>query len=311
MKKYKIYKRINPIDPNQIYIGVTKNSVKSRMHSDLHDALHCEKHSKPLKPLYVCILDLHSKGLKMTHEILDETDDCRQAEQLETQYIQEYIQLGFNLLNVHIKQTTYHGKNGGEALTCSSYTLEGEFVKSYSSIAEAANDLNVNRMTIFRVCNNTKISCKNLQWRFGTDTNSIDPVRKCKLHVPISQYDLEGKFVKTHKSMLAAAKSVGLDSSNSIYVCLDNPGHQSADYQWRTKYTESIDPFKKRRTKSTSLGVQAFDKITGEFKGSFPTATEGLEALGVVGGDRSAVIKCCKGTLPTYKGYIWKYNTSM
>ena len=308
MKKYKIYERMNPLDNTQVYIGVTKNSLEDRYNNDVNDAMSHLRNDLYLKPLYKLLINLKMQQLSMILTEIDVADTAKEAQELETFWIEQYRQWGFSILNV-MTTTVYHGIGGGTQLICSSYDLEGNYIKTYSNIAEAANCVDRDRMVIQRVCDGTKISAAGMQWRFGSDTSNIGPARTCKLHVPIHQYGLDGTYIASYISTNQATKTLNLESVNSLITCVDYPGRQSAGFQWRSELTTSIDSFVKKTTKSTSRGVSAYDKFTGAYIGAYDTAVIALNQLGIIDGDRSAIYKCCKCKLPTYKGYIWKYSS--
>ena len=309
---YYIYERFNPLNPFQVYIGVTRQRPKARVYQTKKRAVHKRKHNEPLNKHEQLILELHDKGIQMQCVVIDETEDILEAEDLERFWISMYKSWGFELLNIIIVNTTYKGISGTPSIPCSCYSLTGDYIRSFESIAAASVFVKKDKMTITRVCNRTKITAANLQWRFGNSTDNIGTPRKWKLHVPVHQYDLLGNFVATFSSTRSALTSIaeGLSAEN-IASCLDKPGRHCHGYQWRSYKVESIPPFVRKTVKKCSKGVVAYNKITGEYVGNYPTAVIALSSLGVINGDRSAVYKCCLGKFVSYKGYIWKYQTSL
>jgi group I intron endonuclease len=125
------------------------------------------------------------------------------------------------------------------------YSLNGKFIKTYESIAEAMYDTN---------CSNIHISCKhpNKQrggylWRYHGDTaptayippsrskkgeeNRIEITKK-KLNKKISQINKEGKVIKIYKSLSEAANQLGLSMGN-ISQAANGKRPLAGGYKWK------------------------------------------------------------------------------
>lgn len=55
---------------------------------------------------------------------------------------------------------------------------------------------------------------------------------KEKVVKPVYQYDLNGKFIKKHESLVDATKSMGLKSLSSISLCCSGKYKTSNGYKW-------------------------------------------------------------------------------
>ena len=99
----------------------------------------------------------------------------------------------------------------------SKYTLEGTFVKTYDSIAEASADTGVSMGNITTCCQGKLRYTRDCTWRYGSDRKDIEPV-KLKT-ISVRQYDLDGNFIKEYKSAYDAGKSLNLDRSSITKCC--------------------------------------------------------------------------------------------
>ena len=101
------------------------------------------------------------------------------------------------------------------------YDLEGNYLRSFPSAAEAARFLDGNNVTacrigqccrhIFKVGN----SAYGYLWEFSSNHAKGKPINKHKKKgFPINQYTLEGKFIKRWDTTTEAAQTLKLDGSN-------------------------------------------------------------------------------------------------
>jgi hypothetical protein len=107
------------------------------------------------------------------------------------------------------------------------YDLDGNFVKEYKSQSEAARQLNVDVCQINSCFNkNTKTkTAGNCQWSIEK-LDKIEPFINKKL-VKISQYDLDGNFIRDWDSSYLAQRELGL---TSIRDCLSGKTKRSGKF---------------------------------------------------------------------------------
>ncbi len=127
---------------------------------------------------------------------------------------------------------------------------------------------------------------------------------KSKNITTVSQYELNGKFIRTFESAKEAEKALGLSDSH-INECCKTEGKSkpksSNGYQWRYRDDgEDIEPLSNFH-RFAKIGQ--YDK-DGTLIKIYESAVEASKA---VDGDNSAIRKCCNGKLKTYKGYFWKF----
>jgi L-rhamnose mutarotase len=122
------------------------------------------------------------------------------------------------------------------------FSLEGKFLREYSSIIEAGEDLRIDHKAISRCLDGAQKTGGDFQWRYKIDPNfdegifDILPVKEhriLKLHAVV-QYDLEGKFVKEYASLKEAAEICGIPVA-LILLCIRGQQQSTRKYQWRLK----------------------------------------------------------------------------
>lgn len=129
----------------------------------------------------------------------------------------------------------------------SQYTLDGEFVKEYSSATDAAREHGVSFVSILYASKKSGLTCAKYQWR---KKNSRIPVEDIDKKNHISQYTLDGEFVREFPNAKVAAKHMGVGNS-CILKASKKPGKTCANYQWRKTRSdfpvENLLPSRKRK----------------------------------------------------------------
>ena len=120
------------------------------------------------------------------------------------------------------------------------YTLNGDFVREYDSIADASFYSGAQKSEICSCCKRVKncISAKGYLWRYADESNekSIEKysIKKSPLIQPIIQYSLNGDFIMEFESISDAVKSTGTRRSG-IYACCVGRYKSSNGYVWKHK----------------------------------------------------------------------------
>lgn len=179
------------------------------------------------------------------------------------------------------------------------YTKEGQFVKRYASIIEAA-EMNppADSSNIYHCCNRETPSCVGYVWRYEGDKFG-EYINKALS--PVKQYDLDGKFIQRYDSIKEASKSTGIISSGINNCCL-GLSLSSGGFVW--KYDDGnyndIEVYKNPLHKE----VNCFS-LNGNFIRSYKSIAEAAQNLGING---SSISMCCKGKLKTTGKLIFKYK---
>jgi len=117
------------------------------------------------------------------------------------------------------------------------YDENGDFLKKYSSMTEASNDVQVSISKISLALNQkTNKSAANCYW-FTTPQKKENIVfrKAAKRNIPIIQKTLNGEFVAEFNGQGEAEKITGI-SSKLINKCLRIPTYsQTNGYKWEYK----------------------------------------------------------------------------
>lgn len=231
---YIVYKTTNKIN-NKIYVGV------HRTNPDIFDGyIGCgvtqkDKKNKVLKgfPAAVRKYGYHN-FIRETLFIYPDTEEGKvEAYKKE----KEIVNIDFVKSN-----TTYNLVVGGEICMgennkkeIAQYTISGRFIRTWSSIKEASEMLNVPNISQCLV-GKSKYS-GNFQWKYYTgDESDIEPVEKKEKTV--YQFDLQGNLIKVWKSTSEAATQFkNIESARTAINnnCL-NKVNKAYGYYWSYKH---------------------------------------------------------------------------
>jgi hypothetical protein len=120
------------------------------------------------------------------------------------------------------------GELPGKWKSIAKYNTEGELIKVYQSVKEAAKDNNLSPGNIGYVCNNKRDTCGGFVWRFFNNKNEAIEIGLDKLKnrtqkgnscVKISQYDLDETYLGSYNSIKECEEKTGCSSSKIVLVC--------------------------------------------------------------------------------------------
>ncbi len=103
------------------------------------------------------------------------------------------------------------------------YSLNGEYINTYSSIREASRITKTNASMIGSCCSGKNHTANGFLWKYKTDKNIPKYIaRKKNINgKPVNQLDLNGNFIKTFPSQAEAGRELGINSSNISMCCTD------------------------------------------------------------------------------------------
>ena len=103
------------------------------------------------------------------------------------------------------------------------YDLDGNYIKDFPSMAEAARELNCSLSLISAVIQQRRPTAKGYQFKTkGDETVIIGPFQKKKsgpVGKAVIQYDLDDNIIKEYISASEAARQTGLHAQNISGVC--------------------------------------------------------------------------------------------
>lgn len=115
--------------------------------------------------------------------------------------------------------------------------------------------------------------------------------------VPVSQYTLQGKFIKTYPSIKEACKAVGI-SKSCICSCCRGKAKSAGGFIW--SYKDELP------VKHKEYGRGAKSVIQYDLNGNIVKAWKSMYAAKDIA-DVGNISACCRGLCKTAGGFIWKY----
>lgn len=184
----------------------------------------------------------------------------------------------------------FHISNNKEVFL---YDSNGTFIKSFNSINEAAQYLDVNSANIQRaIKHQTKV--KN-HYVLPSFKEKYIPKEYKRKRGEIYQYTLDGKFIRKWESQKEASDTLGINSGRISDALRNNTAYK--DSQWKFEYSEYIDPIEIKVIKKPVLQYD----LDGNLIKEWDSYTECRRKFPNVG-------HCLKGKIKTCKGYKFIYK---
>lgn len=141
--------------------------------------------------------------------------------------------------------TTQQMKERGSGRPVLQYSLDGNFIRRYSSITLATQNMGKDNISNIRsCCNKTSTSAYNYLWKYEDDDTPIDEFvsRQKKTGKGavkmVEQYSLDGEYIQTFSSCREAARSIGAPYHVGINSCC--LGKQKTAYGFKWKYAGEV-----------------------------------------------------------------------
>lgn len=182
------------------------------------------------------------------------------------------------------------GSNSPAAKAVALFDLSGKRIADFGTITECARYLGLARDK-FRF--NYKGTVKGHIVRYAQDVIGVDQLPQEELTYPhaqfsemkrVNQYDMNGHFITSFKSIADAAKSIG-GTSLRLYKVLHGYAKSAYGYQWKlasdTNDTNDISPHVSMRGHSKPIALDMIDIETGEVIKTFESIAEACNAIGI------------------------------
>lgn len=127
----------------------------------------------------------------------------------------------------------------------------------------------------------------------GGECGNVKPL------IPVYQYDMNGKYIKSFKSAADAAREVNCHRTQITYVC-KGKGLSICGFMWRYYKRNKIKEYKNQNCKQ----VDQYDyncKLIKTYKSI-------AEATNITGVSEDTIVRCCKGNSKIAGGYVWRYH---
>lgn len=128
--------------------------------------------------------------------------------------------------------------------------------------------------------------------------------------IKVDEYDLYGKFIQTHDSIIDAARSRGSENNSAVFKCCNGASKFAFQRIWRyhgdslNKYELPDVDIASREYKLAPVDQYSKDGI---LLNSYDSMTEATLILGL-NTTSSHIAECCNGKLYTAYDYVWRYK---
>lgn len=196
MGLYKIYKYTSP--SGGVYIGQTHNDIKTRAGKSGMQYCYSGKQTAIANAIKKYGWDSFEK------EILYSGLTSEEADEKEKELIKEYKEKG---LCYNISSGGKKGVPGTREHKVKQYTLSGEYIKTWDSIKEAMEWLNIKQAqaNIVYCCQGKRHRAYGYIWKYDEDETPVKPLTPYR--APIEQYTKDGEYIATYPTIKAASEA--------------------------------------------------------------------------------------------------------
>lgn len=178
----------------------------------------------------------------------------------------------------------------------SQYTIEGKFIRTWSSITEAEESLGISN--IYQVCIQHYKHAGGFQWRYYNDESDIGPIELKEKSV--YQFDLLGNLIKSWKSGAEASKQFNNPTAakTAIHNVCKKITRQAYGYYWSYTNKFEYDPFK------SGVAIAKYNDA-GEFIESYTSITEAAKQNNIK--TPANINAAIRGSQKRCGGFRWRY----
>lgn len=296
-RNYKIYMHKNKIN-GKVYIGQTYTSLRARFGKNGIGYKGC--------PIFYNAIQKYGWD-NFEHEILEENiPNAEIANEREKFYIALYNStngdFGYNIQIGGNEQTKL-------AIKVYQYSLTGDFIKEYDSMADAMRELNISNGKISDCCKGNRKSAGGFMWSYEK-VDKLETYKKKSRSKPVYQYSLDGKFIRKFDTVTEASKFIGCNSSK-INSCCNLKIKTSGGYQWRYEYHDYIDAIKSiTRAQMNDNEIVQIDKL-GNIVREFSSTKEASLLYEDSNKAYNTIKACLSNNIKSAYGYIWIYKIDL
>lgn len=310
MNNWIVYKHTNKSN-GKVYIGISSKSAEERWRNG--EGYYSQEY------FYNAIKKYGWDGFE--HEVLLQNLSEEEARAKEIELIAFYKS---NYRRWSNPTYGYNATDGGEGLSgwgkpVVQYDLQGNLIKKWYSINEAAEATNIACSNISHNCRGFSQRAGEFMWRYcdfdeipatsivnyyqlTKTSNPLEEIKqkeerqkKAVAEKIIIQYSLYGEKIREWSSIKEASQALNITDAGICYA-LRGVKNSAGGYVWKYKGEKS------KLFKNTITKIVQYTK-NGEFVNSFLTATEAEQKTGINNSHISAV---CRGQRKSAGGYIWK-----
>jgi len=142
------------------------------------------------------------------------------------------IKLSANQLGSKVKTATKSQCEIKSKVRILQYTLEGGYLREWTSVSVAAECVGVQQPSLSAVLRSKNRSCAGYLWKYK-DSNNIEKNIKPRTYTLINQYDLDGNFIKQWNGLMKIEEKEGYKNPNIVSCC---KGRNKTAYGYNWEY---------------------------------------------------------------------------
>jgi hypothetical protein len=176
------------------------------------------------------------------------------------------------------------------------YDLEGNLLKEWEGAIDVKKELNID---VNGCCVGRQKTSGGFIWRYKDEWFDLNLDKLDENSKKVSQYDLNGNWIRDFDSMFQASEITGINHGN-IGECCREKYKSAGKYIWRY-YGDN--PPKKYKNKVLKPVLQ-YD-LSGNLIAEFDSLVEAAKSTG---SRENCIQMCCVGKYRHSNGYVWKYK---
>lgn len=187
--------------------------------------------------------------------------------------------------------------HGGEPII--QYSLDGQFMKRWNYVSEAAGELDINPDQIYKCCRKKAKSAGGFLWAFEKDNKKTLKKynRSESRYKTVYQFDLNGTLLKEWNSVQEIEKELKI-GHGSISSCCNGKLKSAGGYLW--SFNKKHKPYK---TISRAKKVYQYS-LSGDYLKEWNSVQEAANYYKI---DRRLINACCNKEQKSAHGYQWSY----
>lgn len=256
--KTKIYKLVDPLTKKVMYVGKTSKTLEARLIGHLHESYNTER---IIKDKEKWLKKLFKKGLLPKIQIIEYVD--KNQESIRESYWITYYHSESPLFNLTFNKNKKYFKYKSliKAFVIYQFDKDGNFIKKWKSITEAAKKLNIDGSNISYSASGKRKLAGKWMWRYEENIEicnnqilNIFPYIKNVTNKKVYQYTLNGEFVKEYFSARELEKE-GFSYKNISQVC-HNEKKSHKGFRFSFNKVDKLDPLSKHALKIINLRLK-------------------------------------------------------
>lgn len=292
---------------DKVYIGQTINSIEIRWRNHKSNAFNanCDGYEYPLyRAIRKYGLDKFYINEIDRYICDNESDLHKELNLLEINYIKEYNSLAENNTGYNIEPGGSY-KSTYQKIKVDQYSIDGKFIKTYTSIMDATNEINAQSCHISGCCSGKLKTVNNYVFRYYGE-----PYNKFSVNYKNSKitykYDLDFNIVEKYNSSIESIKKNNL--TNSQFWTAVRKKYELFGYFYSTEQITEEMKKKYHITSRKYLKYGMYDINSGDLIKVFSSFTKIRQYFKNTPDNlNKEITKCCNNIVPSAFGYKWEY----